>query len=81
MKRAAQPRRKGAPQAKAAAGRSHRWRGAGISFAFWLPTWSQAVLAEVYGLGALLFGLFLVSFWRWSERRPLCPTGEARLPP
>ena len=44
---------------------------AGFAFAFWLPTWSQAVLAEVYGLEALLFGLFLLAFWWWEkERRP-----------
>jgi len=42
---------------------------AGLSFGFWFPTWSQAVLAEVYGLAGLLFTLFLLALWRWDGDR------------
>lgn len=41
----------------------------GLAFGLWFPTWSQAVLAEVYGLSGLLFSLFLVALWRWSRSR------------
>jgi hypothetical protein len=42
---------------------------AGLAFAFWLPTWSQAVRPEVYALEALLFAMFLVALWRWDGDR------------
>jgi len=42
---------------------------AGLAFAFWFPTWSQAVRAEVYALEALLFAFFLVALWRWDADR------------
>lgn len=42
---------------------------AGLSFGLWFPTWSQAVLAEVYGLTSLLFSLFLLALWRWDRER------------
>jgi len=41
----------------------------GLAFGFWLPTWSQAVIAEVYGLEGLLIALFLVAFWWWDRER------------
>ena len=44
---------------------------AGLAFGLWFPTWSQAVLAEVYGLAGLIYALFLVALWRWEgERAP-----------
>jgi len=42
---------------------------AGLAFAFWLPTWNQAVVAESYGLQALLVALFLLALWRWEGAR------------
>jgi len=42
---------------------------AGIAFALWLPTWSQAVRPEVYALEALLFAVFLIALWRWHDER------------
>ncbi len=42
---------------------------AGLIFAFWLPTWNQAVVAESYGLQALLVALFLLALWRWEGAR------------
>ncbi len=42
---------------------------AGLIFAFWLPTWSQAVVAESYGPQALLIALFLLSLWLWEGKR------------
>ncbi len=42
---------------------------AGIAFALWLPMWSQAVRPEVYALEAMLFAVFLITLWRWNDRR------------
>ncbi len=52
------------------------WRGLGLLsavssallFAFSFSMWSQAVIAEVYTLHALLIGLFLVSIYQWLRR-------------
>ena len=41
----------------------------GLAFGLWFPTWSQAVLAEVYALSGLLFALFLLALWRWEGDR------------
>lgn len=43
--------------------------GAGLAFGLWNPTWSQAVLAEVYGLSALLSALALIALQRWERGR------------
>lgn len=40
---------------------------AGLTFGLWFPCWSQAVRAEVYGLGALLFALALLALRRWHR--------------
>ena len=53
-----------------------RWRGlnfmASVSvallFAFSASMWSQAVIAEVYTLHALLIGMFLASLYAWLRR-------------
>lgn len=53
-----------------------RWRGLNASvsvtiallFAFSFSMWSQAVIAEVYTLHALLIGLFLASLYVWLRR-------------
>ena len=42
---------------------------AGLVFGLWFPTWSQAVLTEVYATSGLLFSLFLVALWGWSRER------------
>jgi hypothetical protein len=53
-----------------------RWRGlnfivsvtVALLFAFSFSMWSQAVIAEVYTLHALLIGLFLTSLYVWLRR-------------
>ena len=53
-----------------------RWRGlnaivsvsVALLFAFSFSMWSQAVIAEVYTLHALLIGLFLASLYVWLRR-------------
>ena len=53
-----------------------RWRGLNFTiavtvallFAFSFSMWSQAVIAEVYTLHALLIGLFLASLYVWLRR-------------
>jgi len=52
---------------------------AGLCFGLWFPTWSQAVLAEVYTLGGLLFALFALAFWRWDQTRSPRSLGWAAL--
>ncbi len=42
---------------------------AGLSFGLWFPVWSQAVLAEVYALEALLFTLCMAAMWKWDRER------------
>lgn len=56
-----------------------RWRGltpilsvtCGLLFAFSFSMWSQATIAEVYALHALMIGLYLVALYLWL-RRPDC---------
>ena len=56
--------------------RISRWRGLntivavtiGLLFAFSFSMWSQAVIAEVYALHALIIGLFLVSLYAWLRQ-------------
>ena len=53
-----------------------RWRGLnailsvtiGLLFAFSFSMWSQAVIAEVYTLHALVIGLFLAALYAWLRR-------------
>ena len=53
-----------------------RWRGlsaivsvtVALLFAFSFSMWSQAVIAEVYTLHALMIGLFLMSLYAWLRR-------------
>ena len=45
---------------------------AGLLFAFWLPTWNEAVIAESYGPQALLVTLFLLALWLWEGKRAPC---------
>lgn len=57
-------------------GRMARWRGldftvstaVALLFAFSFSMWSQAVIAEVYTLHALLIGMFLASLYVWLRR-------------
>ena len=57
-------------------GRLERWSGltelvaisTALLFAFSFSMWSQAVIAEVYTLHALLIGLFLTSLYVWLRR-------------
>jgi hypothetical protein len=56
--------------------RMARWRGlnaivavtVALLFGFSFSMWSQAVIAEVYALHALLIGLFLASLYLWLRR-------------
>jgi tetratricopeptide (TPR) repeat protein len=53
-----------------------RWRGlativsvtCGLLFAFSFSMWSQATIAEVYGLHALMIGLYLSAIYAWLRR-------------
>jgi tetratricopeptide (TPR) repeat protein len=57
-------------------GRADQWRGlnavvsltVALLFAFSESMWSQAVIAEVYTLHALLIGLYLTSLYAWLRR-------------
>jgi len=40
---------------------------AGLAFGLWFPSWSQAVLAEVYTFEGLWFALFLAALLRWGR--------------
>ena len=56
-----------------------RWKGlaeivsvtCGLLFAFSFSMWSQATIAEVYALHALMMGLYLAALYAWL-RRPDC---------